>query len=196
MKNFNSTLAVALAVSLVTITTSTFAGSNNKIKNKHYANNSIIQHYDYAKVIKVRPIYREVRVSTPVRECWDQPVVHSTGGYSHPKSAGGMAVGGILGGVIGHQVGKGRGNKLATALGTIIGAGIGHNAVNGHVQSSQGHSYTEYEEQCEVHHQVSYEEVVDSYDVTYRYQGEKHHIEMPYQPGKRIKLRINITPEI
>jgi uncharacterized protein YcfJ len=69
-------------------------------------------------------------------------VVHSTGGYSHPKSASGMAVGGILGGVIGHQVGKGRGNKLATALGAIIGASIGHDAVNGHVQSSQGHRYT------------------------------------------------------
>ena len=192
MKNLKSTLAIALAVSLVTVTSSSFAGS----KNKHYANNSIGQHYDYAKVVKVKPIYREVRVSTPVRECWDAPVVHSTGGYSHPKSASGMAVGGILGGVIGHQVGKGRGKKLATALGAIIGAGIGHNAVNGHVQSSQHHSYTQYEEQCEVHHQVSYDEVVDGYDVTYKYQGEKHHIEMPYHPGKRIKLRINITPVI
>jgi uncharacterized protein YcfJ len=123
-------------------------------------------------------------------------VVHSTGGYSHPKSASGMAVGGILGGVIGHQVGKGRGNKLATALGAIIGASIGHDAVNGHVQSSKGHRYTQYEEQCEVQHQVSYDEVVDGYDVTYRYQGERYHIEMPYHPGKRIKLRISIAPVI
>ena len=192
MKILKSTLAIAMAVSLVTVTSSSFAGS----KNKHYANNSIGQHYDYAKVIKVNPIYREVRVSTPVRECWNEPAVHSSGRYSHPKSAGGMAVGGILGGVIGHQVGKGQGKKLATALGAIIGAGIGHDAVNGHVQSSQGHSYVEYLEQCEVHHQVSYDEVIEGYDVTYRYQGERHHIEMPYHPGKRIKLRISITPEI
>jgi uncharacterized protein YcfJ len=196
MKNFQSTLAVTLAatlsVVLLTVSSASFAGN----KNKHNTNNRIGHHYDYAKVINVKSIYRQVRVSTPIKECWNVPVVHSTGGYSHPKSASGMAVGGILGGVIGHQVGKGRGNKLATALGAIIGASIGHDAVNGHVQSSQGHRYTQYEEQCEVQHQVSYDEVVDGYDVTYRYQGERYHIEMPYHPGKRIKLRISIAPVI
>lgn len=188
MKKLKSALAITLAVSLLTVSSASFAGN----KNKHNSNNQISQHYDYAKVIKVKPVYREVRVSTPIRECWDEPVVHSTGGYSHPKSASGMAVGGILGGVIGHQVGKGRGKKLATALGAIIGAGIGHDAVNGHVRSSQSHSYTQYEEQCEVQNQVSYDEVIDGYDVTYRYEGERYHIEMPYHPGKRIKLRISV----
>ena len=106
-----------------------------------------------------------------------------------------MAVGGILGGIIGHQIGKGNGKKLATAMGTLIGAQIGHNAVNGHVESGQS-SYTEYEERCDIRHQVSYEEVIDGYQVTYRYQGEHYQIEMPYNPGKRIKLRIQITPVI
>jgi uncharacterized protein YcfJ len=192
MKNIKSTLTVVLAgtlsVLLLTVSSASFAGN----KNKHNTNKEIGQHYDTAKVIKVTPVYREVRISTPIRECWDEPVVHSTGGYSQPKSASGMAVGGILGGVIGHQVGKGSGKKLATALGAIIGAGIGHDAVNGHVQSSQSRRYTQYEEQCEVQHQVSYDEVVDGYDVTYRYQGERHHIEMPYHPGKRIKLRMSV----
>lgn len=192
MKNLKSTLAVTLAVSILTVSSASFAGN----KNKHNSSIRIGQHYDYAKVIKVKPVYREVRVSTPITECWDEPVVHSTGGYAHTKSASGMAVGGILGGVIGHQVGKGSGKKLATALGAIIGAGIGHEAVNGHVQSSQRHTYTQYEEQCEVQHQVSYDEVIEGYDVTYRYQGERYHIEMPYHPGKRIKLRISVTPEI
>lgn len=192
MKYLKSSLAIALAVSLVTVTSSSFAGS----KTRHNSNAGIGQQYVYAKVIKVKPIYREIRVSNPVKECWNEPVTYSTGGYSHPKSASGMAVGGVLGGVIGHQVGKGRGKKLATALGAIIGAGIGHNAVNGHASSNQRHSYTEYQEHCEVNHQVSYDEVVDGYDVTYRYQGEKYHLEMPYRPGKRIKLRINFTPVI
>jgi uncharacterized protein YcfJ len=179
MKNLKSTFAITLAgtlsVMLLTVSSASFAGS----KNKHSANNSVGRHYDYAKVVKVKPVYREVRVSAPIRECWDEPVVYSTVGYSHPKSASGMAVGGILGGVIGHQVGKGRSKKLATALGVIMGAGIGHEAVNGHVQSSQDHSYTQYEEQCEVQHQVSYDEVIDGYDVTYRYQGERYQVEMP-----------------
>jgi uncharacterized protein YcfJ len=192
MKNLKTIIAVTLAIPLFTASSASFAGN----KNKNNTNNRIGQHYDYAKVINVRPIYREVRVSTPIRECWDEPVIHSTGRYSHPKSASGMAVGGILGGVIGHQVGNGSGRKLATALGVIIGAGIGHDRVNDHVQSSQRHRYTsrytEYEEQCEVQHQVSYDEVVDRYDVTYRYQGERYNVEMPYHPGKRIKLGINV----
>ena len=184
MKLFRSTLAL----SLLTVSSGSFAMD----KNQYTATNGVGDHYDTAKVIKVKPVYRKIRVLTPIRQCWDEPVVRSSGGYSQPKSAGGMAVGSIIGGVIGHQVGKGRGNKLATALGAIIGAGIGHDAVNGHLKSSQRHSYTEYEEQCEVQNQVSYDEVVDGYDVTYRYQGERHQVEMPHHPGKRLKLRVSV----
>ena len=43
---------------------------------------------------------------------------------------------------------------------------------------------------------MSYEEVLDGYRVTYRYQGEQYQVEMPYHPGKRIKLRIQIVPVI
>ena len=182
MKNLKSTLAIAFAVSLSVMLFTVSSASLAASKKTHNTSNRFDQHYDTAKVIKVIPVYRQVRVSTPIRECWDEPVVHSTGGYSHQNSASGMAVGGILGGVIGHQVGKGGGNKLATALGVIIGAGIGHDAVNGHAQSNQSngytHTYTEYQEQCEVRHQVSYDQVVDGYDVTYRYQGERYHIEI------------------
>lgn len=184
MKLIQSTLAVLfLAVSF---------GSFAVDKNDHSITERIGEHYDTAKVIKVKPLFRKTRVLTPIRECWDEPVVRSSGGYSQPKSAGGMAVGSIIGGVIGHQVGKGRGNKLATALGVIIGAGIGHDAVNGHFRSNQRHRYTEYEEQCEVRHQVSYDEVIDGYNVTYRYQGERYQVEMPHHPGNRLKLRISV----
>lgn len=162
---------------------------------KRYKNPSINMTYDFARVVDLRPIYREVQVSTPIRECWDEPVIQTHRGTGH-KSASGMAVGGILGGVIGHQLGKGRGKKLATAIGTIIGAQIGHNAVNGNTQSVPQTGYTEYEQRCSVRHQVSYEEVLEGYQVTYRYQGERYQIKMPYDPGKRIKLRIQIEPVI
>ena len=164
--------------------------SHNRFKN--HARNMT---YDFAKVVDVRPVYREVEVSNPVTECWDEPVIQANTG-AHHKSASGMAVGGILGGIIGHQVGKGNGKKLATAFGTIIGAQIGHNAVNGHIQDGGQNSYTEYHQKCVVHQQVSYEEVPDGFRVTYRHQGERYQIKMPYDPGKRIKLRIQIEPVI
>jgi uncharacterized protein YcfJ len=147
--------------------------------------------YDYARVIDVQPLYREVRLREPVRECWDEPVYHTRS--SGHKSAGGMLAGGLIGGIVGHQIGNGRGQRVATAVGTLIGAKIGHDAVNGH------HDYDEkrvagYEERCETRYQVSYETVVDAYDVTYKYRGKTYRMEMPYDPGERIKMRIRIEP--
>ena len=106
-----------------------------------------------------------------------------------------MLVGGLIGGIIGHQIGKGRGRKLATAVGTIVGAQLGHNAVNGHA-GQQGETEVSYEKHCDTRQQASYREVVDGYDVTYKYRGKHYQIVMPYDPGKRIKMRIQFAPVI
>ena len=147
--------------------------------------------YEYATVLEARPLYREVRVSQPVRECWDAPVYHT--GREH-KSAGGMLAGGLIGGIIGHQIGKGRGNKVATAMGTLIGAQIGHQAVNADVRREP--TLAGYEEHCKTHRQVSYEEVQDGYDVTYEYRSRQYQLVMPYDPGEHIKMRIEFAPVI
>ena len=106
-----------------------------------------------------------------------------------------MLAGGLIGGIIGHQIGKGRGNRVATAMGTLIGAQIGHEAVNGHLEHAPPR-VVGYEEHCKTKHKISYEEVVDGYDVTYRYRGYDYRIEMPYHPGERIKIRIQFAPVI
>ena len=97
------------------------------------------------------------------------------------------------GGIIGHQIGGGSGKRFATAVGTLVGAQIGHEAVNGH----GGHAsreVVEYREHCETRHRVNYEQVIDGYDVTYKYRGKRYHVQMPYNPGERIKLRVEFTP--
>ncbi|MCP4431828.1 MAG: glycine zipper 2TM domain-containing protein [Gammaproteobacteria bacterium] len=187
MKTFNTTFAI-----VILLLSQPLMADHKHNKNKaHHRHNAQFQHYDYARVIKATPIYREVRVSNPVRECWDEPVNHSR----RHKSADGIIAGGLIGGIVGHQIGKGRGKKLATAVGAILGAQIGHKAVNSH--ASSGHSdQVEYQQHCKTHQQVSYEEVVEAYDVTYRYKGERYRIEMPYHPGKRIKMRIQVSPVI
>jgi len=183
-------LKYIFAVASLVFAGAVVAGNNNHGHKKHdYAPRQDL--YEYAKVIDSQPIYRQVEVSRPVRECWDEPVYHTR---SH-KSAGGMLAGGLIGGIVGHQFGHGRGNKVATAVGTLIGAKIGHDAINGHVRNDSG-TVVRYEEHCKTRHQVSYEHVVDGYDVTYRYRGKQYHLEMPYDPGKRIKMRIQFTPVI
>jgi uncharacterized protein YcfJ len=188
MKTLKTTIAV-----VILIVAGTASADHKNHGQKQYRDSHRQDLFEYAKVVDVRPIYREVEVSRPVRECWEEPVYHTRDHY--PKSAGGMLAGGLIGGIVGHQFGKGRDNNVATAVGTLIGAQIGHDAVNGH---SQQHSSTVvgYEEHCKTRHQVSYEEVVDGYDVTYKYRGKRYHVEMPYDPGKRIKMRIQITPVI
>ena len=182
-----------MAVSLLVIATSASAGSKSQgHKSRDYSPGQNL--YEHARVVDVRPIFREVRVSSPVRECWDEPVYHTE--HQPRKSAGGMLAGGLIGGIIGHQIGKGRGNKVATAVGAILGAKIGHDAVNGHIDHTSSRQMVGYDEVCTTRHQVSYEEVVDSYDVTYQYRGKQYHIDMPYDPGKRIKMRIQFTPVI
>jgi uncharacterized protein YcfJ len=194
MKSQTAKISTRISTTLV-IAMLVFAGVANAAdkqqghkKSAHEARHDL---YEYATVLEARPLYREVKVSTPVRECWDEPVYHTR---SEPKSAGGMLAGGLLGGIIGHQIGNGRGKRVATAMGTLIGAQIGHQAVNANVQSET--VLSGYEEHCKTHQRVNYEEVQDGYDVTYEYRGRQYQLVMPYDPGKRIKMRIEFTPVI
>ncbi len=192
MKNFqltNATVKMLMVTCLVTVSGSSLAHQHEQQLALYDEQNSQIA---YGKVIKVKPIYHEVKVTTPVKECWQEPVTRSKHVRHGANTAGSTLAGGLIGGVIGHQFGKGRGKKLSTAVGTLIGAQIGHDSARG--SHSSQHSYTAYEKHCEVEHQVSYEEVIDSYRVTYRYKGNKYKVNMPYDPGKRIKLKVSIEP--
>lgn len=147
----------------------------------------------YAKVLSVKPIYREIEVSTPVKDCWQEPVTHTKRARHGSHSAGATLAGGLIGGIIGHQFGKGRSRKASTAIGTLIGAQLGHDSTRG----SHASGYTEItrmEKFCEVTNQVSYEEELDGYRVTYKYKGQKYKTRMPYDPGDRIKLRVSVEP--
>ncbi len=186
MKTLNTTIAVA---AIVFASAASAGHGSGDYKAHDYAPE--IQYFDYARVVSSKPIYREVKVSQPVRECWEEPVYHTR--HSAPKSAGGMLAGGLIGGIIGHQFGKGRGRKVATAVGTLVGAHIGHQAVNDHDRGDHEHEVS-YEQHCRTREQVSYETVIDAYDVVYKYRGQRHRIEMPYDPGKRIKMRIQVSP--
>ena len=75
-----------------------------------------------------------------------------------------------------------------------FGAQIGHRAVNDHVQPER--VIEGYEERCKTRHEVSYEEVLDGYDVTYEYRGREYRVVMPYDPGRHIKMRVQFSPVI
>jgi uncharacterized protein YcfJ len=145
--------------------------------------------YDYARVVDVEPLVRRVRVTTPQRECWDETRVDDRRG---PRtSAGGAILGAVIGGVIGHQIGSGRGRDAATAAGAVIGAGVGarQGERNG---NSPTREYTV--ERCDTRYSDHWEERVDGYRVTYVYNGRRQVTQLPYKPGDRIRVRVDVSP--
>ncbi|TDU32084.1 uncharacterized protein YcfJ [Panacagrimonas perspica] len=154
--------------------------------------------YEYAEVVSANPIYRTVRVEQPRRECWDERVVYNERqdrDYWMDNGTAGGLVGAIAGGVVGHQFGKGRGNKAATALGAVIGAGIGQRAaVQNSRERSGSYERVGYEERCETKTDYRTEQRIDGYDVAYRYGGRVYNTTMPYDPGARIPVDVNVRP--
>lgn len=155
--------------------------------------------YDYARVIDVQPLVTRVRVSTPQRECWDETRVddrgYGNGNSPLPRStAGGAVLGGIVGAVIGHQIGHGRGRDAATAAGAVIGAAIGSKQAQARAAygSAPPREYTV--QRCETRYRDEWQERTDGYRVTYVYNGRRQVTQLPYRPGDRIRVRVDVSP--
>jgi len=149
--------------------------------------------YDYAKVLSVQPNVRRVTVTTPVRECWEETQAYTVD-RRPPGSFGGTLVGALVGGVIGHQFGSGNGNDAATVAGTLIGAAIGNDAA---YRAAPYYESTRYErpvQRCQTRYSSHEEERVDSYRVIYSYHGQKYATDTPYDPGDRIRIRVDVRP--
>jgi len=157
--------------------------------NYAYGGNKAV--YDYARVVSSTPVIRYVTVTTPVKECWED-VEYYTRSRPEPGRAGKTLFGAIVGGVIGHQFGSGRGNDAATVAGTLIGAAVANGG-----DRRPYYQTTEYSRpvtRCETNYQSHKEERIDGYDVVYRYHGQKYATRMPYDPGNKIRIRVDVRP--
>lgn len=145
--------------------------------------------FDYAEVVQVEPIVRQVRISEPREECWDEEVPVYQSGY---RSATPTILGGILGGVVGNTLGKGDGRTVATVAGTVLGGSIGRDV--GAANARRSGSATAVETRCRQVADYREEERVEGYAVTYRYQGEEYTTRMPHDPGERIRVHVDVQP--
>jgi uncharacterized protein YcfJ len=147
--------------------------------------------YDYAKVVDVQPLSRRVRVTTPVRECWDE-TRYDDREYRN-RTSGGTLLGAVIGAAIGNQIGHGDGRRAATAGGAVIGAAIGRNQAERRAsQLPPGREYTV--QRCETRYQEDVQERIDGYRVTYIYNGRRQVTQLPYKPGDRIRVRVDVSP--
>ena len=176
------TMLIIFTILSVAMSSSLLAGP------KRHSNQQHGGYIDHAKVVHVEPIYKTVRVTVPEQQCWHEevrkPVRHRV-----RNSSDNAVIGGIIGGVIGHELGKGHNQPVATVAGAIIGSAIADNAgyrTTGYRVENQRH--------CRTEHRVSTEQQLVGYHVNYRYKGEVYSTRMRNHPGKRIQVRVDVTP--
>jgi uncharacterized protein YcfJ len=150
--------------------------------------------YDYAKVLSSQPVIHYVTVRRPVQECW-QETQYYTEHRRAPGEGGATLLGAVVGGVIGHQFGGGSGKHAATAVGSIIGATIGNDVAHRRAGPEYGDTQVSRPvRRCATRYRDHREQRIDGYDVIYRYRGQKYSTRMPYAPGRKMKIRVDIRP--
>lgn len=153
--------------------------------------------YDYARVVSVEPIVRQVRIEVPQRECWTEDR------YEQPREvhaglAGPTILGGLIGGAIGTRIGNGDGRRAATVAGVLIGSALARDAAERRRAERAAYSDPEPRvysvERCGVRYTDTYEERIEGYDVGYEYGGKRYRTRLPYDPGDRIRIRVAVSP--
>ncbi len=181
-------------------------------------------YYDYARVVNVDPIVEVVNQPVRSQRCYggndgygyDGNGYNSgyNGYYGHSGVNGGKLLGGLIGGALGNSVGKGDGRKATTIAGAVAGY-----AIAGAVQRDNRYdrSYGNYDRdhgywnnsgygygdqgyyndtRCEVDTDYRRDRRVVGYDVTYDYRGRIQHVRSVVDPGSRIRVRVDVRPEI
>jgi len=144
-----------------------------------------------AKVISVSPVFKYVTVNTPTESCYKERVTYTS--YDDGDRAGRMLLGGIIGGVIGNNIGHGKSRKARAMVGALIGSQIGNSFADQNAYSSR---HTGYETRCETKHVSETRKRIEGYNVSYRFRGRIMTTQMPYHPGRRIKLNVSVSPVI
>lgn len=140
---------------------------------------------DKARVTHVEPIYRTVMVTTPERECWEEPRRYDRGHQSYTSTI----AGGLIGGVIGNQFGGGSGKTAMTIAGTLLGGSVGRD-----IGARDHHVDYGYEQQCRVVERQHREQRLEGYEVSYRYHGKTYTTFMDHHPGKFIPVDVHVEP--
>lgn len=139
---------------------------------------------DRAQVLSATPVYQQI--NEPRRECWTETVNgYSNGGGEH--SYGGAILGGLVGGLLGNTVGQGNGRIAAAAVGAATGAVVGDKVAN----NNGGYNQPRQVEHCANHD--NYRQVINGYNVVYRYQGRTMTAMLPQDPGKFVNVNVNVA---
>lgn len=169
--------AIAAAVALLVGAPTAFAGHDYE------------EVTDYARVTDVDPQYE--RVNIPRKECYTEYEPQSRYEREH-RSLVGPLIGGVAGGLLGAQVGKGSGRVAASAAGAAVGAIVGDRL--GNRDRGREEYYEREVRRCRM--VDNWESRISGYRVTYEYAGRTYTSVLPYDPGRRLAVRVNVEPAL
>jgi uncharacterized protein YcfJ len=92
---------------------------------------------------------------------------------------------------IGRQFGDGSGRDALTVMGAIAGSAVAHGYA---VRRNSDAAYAVPVEQCHVVNERFTDEVIEGYDVAYRYLGRTYTMRTARHPGNRIPLEVGFRP--
>ena len=170
-----------------------WAGSSHRSEQNHGGKGN--PRHTFAKVIAVDPITQAVSQQIPHQQCWTERVRYqgSSDGYRSNTAA---IFGGIIGAAIGNNLGRGnhRDNRnIKTVAGGLLGAAIGGD-IGARSRSRTAPAEYRNEQRCDTEYETRWEQKVVGYNVTYRYQGETYNTRMDYDPGNKIRVRVQVRP--
>lgn len=192
MRTTNIKKSVTLLSVLAFSTSVALAGHDDDYKESKES-----KYGDYARVLSSTPEYE--RVNNPRQECTSEYVPASS--YRQVQADGhsytGTIVGGVTGALLGSRLGKGNGNRAATAVGAIAGAVIGNQI------QERGRGGRHYEDDHADSREIRRCRVVDQWDnrltgyrVVYEYAGRSYSTVLPQDPGRRLPVRVSVTPAL
>lgn len=178
---------LALGISLVSGTTLADHGRDRNDRDRHRGGRDA----DYARVIRVEPLVQRVRHTVPVEQCWIEERARND---RRSANAGAAIVGGALGALLGNAIGDGR--NAATLGGAVVGAAIGNELGKSDGRRDRDYRSPRYEqvERCRTRHEERYEEHVAGYRVTYEYNGRRQVTQLPYDPGRYLRVAVDVHP--
>ena len=138
-----------------------------------------------AKVIDAKPIYETVAYREPVEICDYHYSDHDH--YHDQSNVTGAVVGGVVGAAIGSQItASHHGDSVAgTIVGGVLGATVGSQVATSKPQYQH--------KQCHLEYDSNYHEELVGYRVTYRYEGKEYQTRMQHNPGRFVRLRVEVS---
>lgn len=134
-----------------------------------------------ADVLTVRAVMGQTE-----QRCWIER--EAVAPQRSPANVPGALIGGVIGGILGHQIGGGTGQDLATVGGVVAGAAIGSNVG----RDRYGNPVATQDVQRCTTDPVSNEPAY--WDVTYRFRGVVHRVQMTSPPGRSVTVNADGEP--